>query len=144
MIFFWQCVPLRILALFTSGYNSVGTGDSEYRLGRVVLPHSFPPPRSGRGGGSVVVVTDLSHLPPGSMVGGRLDAGRRSDVVCWSLSSLSCAPFSSLIRLPICEWHISRLGGDPQSQWQLFLHVCRAVWHSAEFLFFMQISPPKM
>ena len=63
-----------ILALFTSGYNIVGTGDWEYRLGRVVLRHSPPPLlRSGRqGGGGVIVNTDLS---------------------------LSCAPlFNSLIR----------------------------------------------
>ena len=44
---------LCILALFTSGYNIVGTGDWEYRLGHVVLRHSPPPScaRGGRGGG---------------------------------------------------------------------------------------------
>ena len=51
--------PMCILALFTSGYNIVGTGDWEYRLGHVVLRHSPPPPALGAaGGGGVIVNTD--------------------------------------------------------------------------------------
>ena len=45
--------PMCILALFTSGYNIVGTGDWEYRLGHVVLRHSPPPPALGAAGGGV-------------------------------------------------------------------------------------------
>ena len=40
-----------ILALFTSGYNIVGTGDWKSRLGRIVLRHSPLPPALAAGGG---------------------------------------------------------------------------------------------
>ena len=44
---------MRVWALFTSGHNSVGTGDREYRLWPV-LCRSIPPPlRGGLGGGGV-------------------------------------------------------------------------------------------
>ena len=46
---------LRILALFTSGYNSVGTGVWEYRL-RIRCRGILPPPRAWRGGGGGVLL----------------------------------------------------------------------------------------
>ena len=73
-----SAISLRILALFTSVYNGVGTGDSEYRLGRVVLRHFPPPPPRGAGGGSVVVITDLFHPP--TRFDGRRPAGCRPPV----------------------------------------------------------------
>ena len=49
---------LRILALFTSGYNSVGTGVWEYRL-RIRCRGILPPPARLAGGGCLVA----SHAP---------------------------------------------------------------------------------
>ena len=78
-----QLLSLRFWALFTSGHNSVGTGDWEYRLrSRIVSRHSPPPWRVLLGvGGGVVVIRFCPAHPPGLRGGGRLEAGRRSVAV---------------------------------------------------------------
>ena len=43
--------PMYIWALFTSGYNNVGTGVWDYRLSRMCCAAVAPPLRFGRGGG---------------------------------------------------------------------------------------------
>ena len=48
---------MRIWALFTSGHNSVGTGDWEYRLRTVKCRSIPPPPGAASWGGGVLLLS---------------------------------------------------------------------------------------
>ena len=62
--FFYHWATMRFWALFTSGHNSVGTGDWEYRLrSRIVSRHSPPPGAASWGVGGCVVVIRFCLLP---------------------------------------------------------------------------------
>ena len=74
---------MRVWALFTSGHNSVGTGDREYRLWSVLCRGIPPPPlRGGLGGGGLLLSFVLVSRPPTRFKGGgQPEAGRRQVAV---------------------------------------------------------------
>ena len=56
--------PMYIWALFTSGYNNVGTGVWDYRLCRMCCAAVAPPLRFGRGGGGGGRVLSFAYCLP--------------------------------------------------------------------------------
>ena len=100
---------MRVWALFTSGHNSVGTGDREYRL-RPVLCRGIPPPpaRWARGGGGLLLSFVLPTLPPGlRAAAGRWQAADKSQS-CKSYRL--CLVHPSLIPNPV-PYHCPALAG---------------------------------
>ena len=101
--------PLHISALFTSGYNSVGSGVWDYRLSQMCCTAMAPPPALGPGWGGRVLsfaycLPFVYRFTRRRSAGGRTAAGGRQ--VCFRL--VFFAPLVvSLVLFPSCT--VSRL-----------------------------------